>query len=120
MRFGSLVYVVVCFMFVLSARQHKACLDGTSHTQNTQLVRKGQVWRLLTSTFLAKRIIELVINSYALRGVGSYIERDCGDDHLRDAYIVSAVASSTLECLYGTGLLSGDTGEALQHPLHLY
>lgn len=85
-----------------------------TYLQIPQLVRKGQLWRLLTATFLREDALGIVIGSWALYQVGGYVEADCGSDRLRDAYIGSAVAGNLLECLFG-GFSAGGSGELTIH-----
>ena len=79
------------------------------------VMRKGQIWRLLTASFLHRNVLDMGINTFALNSVGSWLESDCGLNHLRDAYIASAVAGNLLACLLG-GVSGGATGQAPKCP----
>ena len=60
------------------------------------LIRNGEIYRLLTGTFLHSDIIHLVCNCYALYIVGSQIESFYGKKKFLIIYFVSAITGSLL------------------------
>ncbi|GFQ04686.1 rhomboid protease glup [Phtheirospermum japonicum] len=60
------------------------------------LISKGQLWRLVTSSFLHANIGHLLVNCYSLNSVGPGVEKICGPRRYLAVYITSAIASSAM------------------------
>ncbi|KAK3009992.1 hypothetical protein RJ639_010962 [Escallonia herrerae] len=60
------------------------------------LIDKGQLWRLITSSFLHANIGHLMMNCYSLNSVGPTMENISGPKRFVAIYITSAIASSTM------------------------
>ncbi|CAA6658895.1 unnamed protein product [Spirodela intermedia] len=60
------------------------------------LIAQGQVWRLLTSSFLHANIMHLMVNSYSLNSIGPLMEKITGPRRFLAIYFSSAIASSML------------------------
>ncbi|KAK3006839.1 hypothetical protein RJ639_016572 [Escallonia herrerae] len=60
------------------------------------LIDKGQLWRLVTSSFLHANIGHLMMNCYSLNSVGPTMENISGPERFVAIYITSAIASSTM------------------------
>ncbi|XP_038683481.1 RHOMBOID-like protein 10, chloroplastic isoform X2 [Tripterygium wilfordii] len=56
------------------------------------LIEKGQVWRLVTSSFLHVNLWHLMINCYSLNNVGPSVERISGPRRFLAVYFTSAIA----------------------------
>ena len=59
-------------------------------------VREGEIYRLLTGTFLHADLIHILCNSYALYIVGSMVEGYFGKEKYAIIYLVSAITGSLL------------------------
>ncbi|XP_078429743.1 RHOMBOID-like protein 10, chloroplastic [Wolffia australiana] len=60
------------------------------------LISQGQVWRLVTSSFLHANIMHLMVNSYSLNSIGPLMEKITGPRRFLVIYFSSAVAGSIL------------------------
>nr|AIY60683.1 rhomboid protein Phaam_RBL10 [Phalaenopsis amabilis] len=75
------------------ATQGKLLLWGAK--VNT-LIDKGQLWRLLTSSFLHANIGHLMVNCYSLNSIGPTVEQLSGPRRFLAIYVISAIASSLM------------------------
>ncbi|WJX68315.1 hypothetical protein P8452_52695 [Trifolium repens] len=60
------------------------------------LIDKGQLWRLVTSSFLHANIGHLMVNCYSLNSVGPTVERFSGPRRYLAVYFVSSIASAAM------------------------
>ncbi|XP_009795484.1 RHOMBOID-like protein 10, chloroplastic [Nicotiana sylvestris] len=60
------------------------------------LINKGQLWRLITSSFLHANIGHLMVNCYSLNSVGPGVEKISGPRRYVALYLTSAIASSAM------------------------
>ncbi|KAK9704994.1 hypothetical protein RND81_07G025500 [Saponaria officinalis] len=60
------------------------------------LIDQGQLWRLLTSSFLHANVGHLMINCYSLNSIGPTVENICGTGRFFALYFASAVTSSAM------------------------
>ncbi|KAL3515613.1 hypothetical protein ACH5RR_022515 [Cinchona calisaya] len=60
------------------------------------LIDKGQLWRLVTSSFLHANIGHLMVNCYSLNSVGPAVENVGGARRYLAVYMTSAIASSAM------------------------
>ncbi|KAJ8572594.1 hypothetical protein K7X08_009105 [Anisodus acutangulus] len=60
------------------------------------LIGKGQLWRLITSSFLHTNILHLMVNCYSLNSVGPGVEKVSGPRRYVALYLTSAIASSAM------------------------
>lgn len=60
------------------------------------LIDEGQLWRLVTSSFLHANLGHLLVNCYSLHSVGPTVENLCGTRRFFTIYFASAVASSAM------------------------
>ena len=73
-------------------------------------IRKGEVYRLLTGTFLHGGILHLLFNCYALWTVGNQIESFYGKKKFIVIYLFSALTGSLLSIGMHDGLSIGASG----------
>ncbi|CAN1143293.1 RHOMBOID-like protein 10, chloroplastic [Linum perenne] len=59
------------------------------------LIDRGEIWRLVTSSFLHSGILHLMVNCYSLNSVGPTVESLTGAKRFLAVYFTSAIASST-------------------------
>ncbi|PKA49995.1 hypothetical protein AXF42_Ash017534 [Apostasia shenzhenica] len=75
------------------ATQGKLLLWGA---KVNSLIDKGQLWRLVTSSFLHANIGHLMVNCYSLNSIGPTVEKLSGSKRFLAVYFTSAVASSLM------------------------
>ncbi|KAL8153076.1 hypothetical protein V2J09_010836 [Rumex salicifolius] len=75
------------------ATQGKLMLWGA---KINNLIDQGQLWRLVTSSFLHANIGHLLINCYSLNSVGPAVETISGSQRFFGIYFTSAVASTAM------------------------
>lgn len=74
-------------------------------------IRSGQIYRLLTGTFLHANIIHLGFNCYALYVIGTQLESFLGKLKYLGVYLFSALTGSLLSMLFlGNGASIGASG----------
>ena len=74
------------------------------------LIQAGEVWRLLTSTFIHIGIIHLIFNLYALWTLGSLTEESLGHRRFLIVYILSGLGGSIASFLFSPALSAGASG----------
>jgi len=62
-------------------------------------ITEGQIWRVLTATFLHANVFHLAVNMYALHYFGRFIESQYGGKKLFALYILSGIAGSLLSAI---------------------
>ncbi|XP_023511751.1 RHOMBOID-like protein 10, chloroplastic [Cucurbita pepo subsp. pepo] len=60
------------------------------------LIDRGQLWRLVTSSFLHANIGHLMVNCYSLNSIGPAVEKISGTRRFLAVYFASAIASSSM------------------------
>lgn len=74
------------------------------------LIQAGEIWRLLTSTFIHIGLVHLVFNLYALWVIGPITEESLGHRSFLIIYILSGLGGSTASYLFSTALSAGASG----------
>jgi len=74
------------------------------------LVKVGELWRLLTSTFLHIGIFHLLCNMYSLYVVGPQLESFFGKTRFLFIYLISGVVGNLFSILLTDGLSAGASG----------
>ena len=69
-----------------------------------ELVRAGQVYRLITSAFLHIGFIHLLVNCYSLYVIGPQLESFLGRWKYLAVYLLSAIAGNLLSISFGSSL----------------
>ena len=69
-----------------------------------ELVRAGQLYRLVTSAFLHISIVHLLVNCYSLYVIGPQLESFLGKWKYLAVYLLSAIAGSLLSISFGSSL----------------
>nr|AIY60652.1 rhomboid protein Hedne_RBL10 [Hedera nepalensis] len=75
------------------ATQGKLMLWGA---KINSLIDKGQLWRLVSSSFLHANMGHLMVNCYSLNSIGPTVEKISGPGRYMAVYIISAIASSAM------------------------
>lgn len=74
------------------------------------LIKLGQVWRLLTGTFLHAGIIHLLTNMYSLFIIGSQLETFIGKKKFIFVYLISALSGSLMSSIFSSAISVGASG----------
>lgn len=77
---------------------------------SSKAVKSGEIWRLLTGTFLHAGIIHLFANMYSLLVIGSQLENFVGKTKYIIIYLISAISGSLLSCVVSNSLSVGASG----------
>lgn len=77
---------------------------------NPTAVRNGEVYRLLTSTFMHASILHLVFNMYALSIIGKQVETFLGKSKFLLVYLFSGLTGSLLSCAITNSYSLGASG----------
>ncbi len=73
-------------------------------------IKNGQIFRLLTGTFLHAGIIHLFVNMYSLCIIGSQLENFLGKVKFLLIYLFSAICGSLMSCIFSNTLSVGASG----------
>lgn len=76
----------------------------------SNLVKMGEWWRLLTAGFLHIDTIHLLVNMYSLYIIGTQVENLMGKTHFVLVYLVSAICASLMSLVFNTALSAGASG----------
>lgn len=75
-----------------------------------EAVVAGEIYRLITSTFLHASLLHLLFNMYALYIIGNQLENYIGKIKFLIVYLVSAISGSLMSCVFTTGISVGASG----------
>lgn len=67
---------------------------------NILLVKSGEVWRLISSTFLHVGIIHLLVNLYSFRVIGPSVEGLLGKGRFIFIFLVSSISASLMSLIF--------------------
>lgn len=82
----------------------------TNFALNPYYIKKGQIYRLITSGFLHANIIHLFCNMYSLKIIGSQIESFIGKKKYIFVYFVSMIVGGLLSCILTNSWSVGASG----------
>jgi membrane associated rhomboid family serine protease len=97
--------VVVNFAVFAATSSHRAW--EFDYAQIPQLVAQGQVYRLLTATFVHENLVHVVFNMVALFVVGPPVEAALGRYRFLVVYLLAALGGSVCSYLFGPVLVAG-------------
>lgn len=109
------VIMAICaVVFLLTYILGKGSTDGYTLYQFgavlSSSVRNGEIWRLLTGTFLHAGFIHLFANMYSLFIIGSQLETFVGKRKFVFIYLISALSGSLMSCIFSDSLSVGASG----------
>lgn len=76
----------------------------------SDFVKMGEVYRVITCTFIHAGIIHLLCNMYSLYIIGSQLETFIGKARFIFVYIISAISGSLMSLIFTTGASVGASG----------
>lgn len=74
------------------------------------VIKNGEIWRLLTGTFLHAGIIHLFTNMYSLYLIGTQLENFVGKKKFILIYLVSAISGSLMSSVFSASISVGASG----------
>ncbi len=77
---------------------------------NSNAIKNGEVWRLVTGGFLHVDVIHLICNMYSLYVIGTQIESFIGKKKFILIYFVSMIVGNMLSVVLSNGLSVGASG----------
>lgn len=77
---------------------------------NIQLLKHGQIYRLITYGFLHGSIVHLISNMYCLYVIGSQVENNLEKKRFLIVYFVSMITGGLLSALFNDGISIGASG----------
>jgi len=73
-------------------------------------VLAGEFWRMISSAFLHIGVLHLLINSYALFQIGSFVEDFFGPKKFIVVYVLTSISASLLSMLMTSSISAGASG----------
>lgn len=108
------IMILCTILFFLTYLIGNGSLDGYTLFSfgaiSSSFVKSGQVWRLVTGTFLHAGIIHLLTNMYSLYIIGTQLENFVGKKKFIFIYFISAISGSLMSCLFSNALSVGASG----------
>lgn len=102
------------FMFFLSFMIGKGTLDAYTLYRlgavSSGAIQSGQIWRLLSGTFLHAGLIHLLVNIYSLCVIGMQLENFVGKKKFLTIYLISAISGSLMSSIFSTTISVGASG----------
>lgn len=107
-KFIFVTYLLIAINVIIFILQLLNIVNSSQFGMNSELVRGGQYYRLITSAFLHGGIIHLLCNMYSLFIIGTQLETVLGKVKFTIVYFLSIIASSLLSGVInaGTGIMS--------------
>lgn len=75
-----------------------------------EAVVAGEIYRLISATFLHASIFHLLFNLYALYLIGNQVENYIGKFKFLIVYLISAITGSLMSCIFTQGISVGASG----------
>lgn len=102
--------IIFILMYVLGSGSEDAYTLIKFGANVPELIKSGEYYRLLTSTFLHIGIFHLLCNNYALYIIGSQLESFLGKTKFLIVYLISAVCGNLLSLIFTSGISAGASG----------
>lgn len=109
-----LLMALCVFLFFVSFLVGKGSIDSFTLYRmgavSGYAIKNGEIWRLLTGTFLHAGLLHLLVNIYSLCIIGMQLENFVGKKKFLAIYLVSAISGSLMSSLFTTGISVGASG----------
>lgn len=103
------ILLVYALEFAFDAESYMPAMMRLGALQR-DAVLSGEVWRLVTSTFLHGSIMHLFFNVYVLYSLGSTLERILGTSRFVVLYLASGLGGAALSLMFLDGTSVGASG----------
>ncbi len=109
----SLIFInilVFILMYILGNGSYDVSTLLNFGALNSTLVKNGEIYRLLTCSFIHIGLIHLFFNMYALYIIGPQLESFYGKIKFLIIYLFSAIIGSLFSSIFTTGVSAGASG----------
>ncbi len=106
----ALCVLYFLFVSIFGGSTESALVLVRYGANNVELLRLGQVWRLVTCAFLHAGIIHLLCNMYSLYVIGTQAEAKFGKIRFLMIYFISAICGSLLSAGFDNIVSVGASG----------
>lgn len=104
----NIIIFILMYIFGEGSYDVNTLLDfGALHSS---LVKEGDIYRLLTCSFIHIGLLHLFFNMYALYIIGPQLESFYGKAKYLIIYLFSAIMGSLFSCLFTNGVSAGASG----------
>lgn len=104
----NIIVFILMYIFGNGSYDVNTLIDfGALHSS---LVKEGDIYRLLTCSFIHIGLLHLFFNMYALYIIGPQLESFYGKAKYLIIYLFSAVMGSLFSCLFTNGVSAGASG----------
>ncbi len=100
------IVAITAFIFILQLGTQallREDLPAVLFIKSNELIRAGQIWRLLTPALLHASLLHIGFNMYALISFGMGLERHFGHGRFLLLYVLGAFAGNVLSFLFTNG-----------------
>ena len=104
-KFIFVTYLLIAVNVIIFILQLLGIINTSQFGMNTELVKGGEYYRILTSAFLHGGIIHLLCNMYSLYVIGTQLETVLGKFKFIIVYILSIIGGSLL-----SGVINASSG----------
>lgn len=97
-----LMFFITCFLNENFFKALNSISTGSAlllGANNSELIKAGELWRLVTHMFLHASLIHLLVNMYSLYILGTQIETFVGKTKFLIIYFVSGLCGGLLSCV---------------------
>ncbi len=109
-----LLMAICVFFFFISFIVGKGNIDTYTLYRlgavSGEAIKNGELWRLITGTFLHAGLVHLLVNIYSLCIIGVQLENFVGKTKFLAIYLVSAISGSLMSSLFNMGISVGASG----------
>lgn len=103
---SNIISLVCIILYIITCITSKSILEIDINTlakygaNNILLVKSGEFWRIITSSFLHVGVIHLLVNLYSLRIIGPSVETLIGKSKFIFVYLISAISGSLMSLIF--------------------
>ena len=107
-KFIFVTYLLIAINVIIFILQMIGIVKTSQFGMNSELVKGGEYYRIITSAFLHGGVIHLLCNMYSLYVIGTQLETVLGKIKFSLVYILSIIAASLLSGVInaGSGIMS--------------
>ena len=107
-KFIFVTYLLIAINVIIFILQMIGIIKTSQFGMNSELVKGGEYYRIITSAFLHGGVIHLLCNMYSLYVIGTQLETVLGKIKFSLVYILSIIAASLLSGVInaGSGIMS--------------
>ena len=107
-KFIFVTYLLIAINVIVFILQMIGIIKTSQFGMNSELVKGGEYYRIITSAFLHGGVIHLLCNMYSLYVIGTQLETVLGKIKFSLVYILSIIAASLLSGVInaGSGIMS--------------